>query len=47
MPKVPDIIPVTDLRQDAAVRVRFTPSGRLQFLRALAYVDGDNPEAAS
>ncbi len=28
------------------MRVRFTPSGRLQFLGALAYVYGDNPEAA-
>ncbi|MBI2370011.1 MAG: type II toxin-antitoxin system RelE/ParE family toxin [Deltaproteobacteria bacterium] len=28
------------------MRVRFTPSGRLQFLAALAYVHGDNPEAA-
>jgi plasmid stabilization system protein ParE len=28
------------------VRVRFTPSGRLQFLTALAYLQGENPEAA-
>jgi plasmid stabilization system protein ParE len=28
------------------VRVRFTPSGRLQFLTSLAYVYRDNPEAA-
>jgi len=28
------------------VRVRFTPSGRLQFLTALAYVHGENPAAA-
>ncbi|MBI4013899.1 MAG: type II toxin-antitoxin system RelE/ParE family toxin [Candidatus Rokubacteria bacterium] len=28
------------------MRVRFTPSGRLQFLTALAYVQRDNPEAA-
>jgi toxin ParE1/3/4 len=28
------------------VRVRFTPSGRLQFLTLLAYVHGDNPDAA-
>jgi len=28
------------------VKVRFTPSGRLQFLRALAYIQRDNPEAA-
>lgn len=28
------------------MRVRFTPSGRLQFLTALAYVHRDDPEAA-
>ena len=28
------------------MRVRFTPSGRLQFLTVLAYVHGENPEAA-
>ena len=28
------------------MRVRFTPSGRIQFLTALAYVHGDNPDAA-
>jgi toxin ParE1/3/4 len=28
------------------VRVRFTPSGRLQFLTVPAYVHGENPEAA-
>ncbi len=28
------------------MKVRFTPSGRLQFLRALAYVRRDNPDAA-
>jgi len=28
------------------VRVRFTPSGRIQFLTALAYIRGDNPDAA-
>ena len=28
------------------MRVRFTPSGRLQFLTALAYVQRENPEAA-
>jgi plasmid stabilization system protein ParE len=28
------------------VKVRFTPSGRLQFLTVLAYVRGDNPDAA-
>ena len=28
------------------MRVRFTPSGRLQFLTVLAYVQGDNPDAA-
>jgi len=28
------------------VKIRFTPSGRLQFLTVLAYVRGDNPEAA-
>ena len=28
------------------MRVRFTPSGRLQFLTSLAYVYRDNPEAA-
>ncbi len=28
------------------MKVRFTPSGRLQFLRALAYIQRDNPEAA-
>lgn len=28
------------------MRVRFTPSGRLQFLTALAYIQRDNPAAA-
>ena len=28
------------------MRVRFTPSGRLQFLTALAYIRRDNPAAA-
>lgn len=28
------------------MKVRFTPSGRLQFLHALAYIQRDNPEAA-
>jgi len=28
------------------VRVRFTPLGRIQFLTALAYIHGDNPDAA-
>lgn len=28
------------------MRVRFTPSGRLQFLTALAHIQRDNPEAA-
>ena len=28
------------------MKVRFTPSGRLQFLTALAYVQRDNPSAA-
>ncbi len=28
------------------MRVRFTPSARLQFLEALAYIRRDNPEAA-
>jgi len=28
------------------VRVRFTPSGRMQFLTALAHIHRDNPEAA-
>ena len=28
------------------MKVRFTPSGRLQFLTALAYVQRDNPPAA-
>jgi toxin ParE1/3/4 len=28
------------------VRVRFTPSGRLQFLKALSYIQRDNPAAA-
>lgn len=28
------------------MKVRFTPSGRLQFLTVLAYVRGDNPDAA-
>jgi toxin ParE1/3/4 len=28
------------------VRVRFTPSGRGQFLRALAYIQRDDPHAA-
>ncbi len=28
------------------MKVRFTPSGRLQFLRAVAYILRDNPQAA-
>lgn len=28
------------------MRVRFTPSGRLQFLTALAHIQRNNPEAA-
>ena len=28
------------------MKVRFTPSGRLQFLTSLAYIQRDNPEAA-
>ena len=28
------------------MKVRFTPSGRLQFLSALAYIARDNPQAA-
>lgn len=28
------------------MKVRFTPSGRLQFLTALAYIQRDHPEAA-
>ena len=27
------------------MRVRFTPSGRIQFLTALAYIHGDNADA--
>jgi hypothetical protein len=42
-----EVLDETDApRARAEVRVRFTPSGRLQFLRALAYLHGDNPEAA-
>ncbi len=29
------------------MRVRFTPSGRIQFLAAIAYIRRDNPRAAS
>lgn len=29
------------------MRVRFTPSARLQFLQALAYIRRDNPRAAT
>jgi plasmid stabilization system protein ParE len=29
------------------VKVRFTPSGRIQFLRAVSYILQDNPQAAT
>ncbi|MGH2397627.1 MAG: type II toxin-antitoxin system RelE/ParE family toxin [bacterium] len=29
------------------MKVRFTPSGRLQFLSAIAYIQRDNPAAAA
>ncbi len=29
------------------MKVRFTPSGRIQFLAAIAYIRWDNPSAAS
>jgi plasmid stabilization system protein ParE len=29
------------------VKLRFTPSGRIQFLRALSYIQEDNPQAAA
>jgi toxin ParE1/3/4 len=29
------------------VKLRFTPSGRIQFLRALSYIQEDNPQATA